>query len=414
MKRSYRYHTFYTLFLLFFIYMFDFADRKIMSVLFPFIKEEWDLGDMQLSMLGGVVSLMVAIFVIPSAIIVDRWSRKKMIALMVFIWSIMTLMCAFAQNYYQLLLFRALIGIGEAAYAPAAIAMISKIFPPNHRGKYIGIYDAAAPLGIALGMAVGGYIGMMYGWRYAFGYVAIPGILLSVLMLFAKDYKTLPLYEHAQKTQFSLKTISSLFSIKTLVLVFFAFACVVGVNTAMIDWAPSYFIRFHGLTESQAGYVSGLIALCVLIGAPLGGWLGDRASLRYSNGKVLVCFIGTLASAISLGVALLLSHTSLAIVFFCLFGVFSIACLAPGTAIIQDLVQPGLRSVAFGVNVVVMSVFGAVLFLFIVGLLSDMYSLHIALLFLPIAMAVGSLLFFLSRTSYVRDYKNVSKEIADV
>ncbi|HRS19003.1 MAG TPA: MFS transporter, partial [Bacteroidales bacterium] len=172
-----KHRSFYILFLVFVIYLIDFADRKVMSVLFESIKYDWNITDVQLSLLEGVTSLVIAVCVLPMAIAIDRWSRKYMIAIMVAAWSIITFVCAFAENYTQLLILRALIGIGEAAYAPAAVSLLSKSFPARHRAKYIGIFDAAAPLGVALGMIVGGYIGMIYGWRHAFGIVAIPGII---------------------------------------------------------------------------------------------------------------------------------------------------------------------------------------------------------------------------------------------
>ncbi|MFW5850944.1 MAG: spinster family MFS transporter [Bacteroidota bacterium] len=411
MRRSYRFKTYYTLSLLVLIYMFDFADRKIMSVLYPHIKEEWLISDTQLSMIGGIVSLVIAVFVIPASIMVDRWSRKKMIILMVFVWSLMTLLCAFAQNYHQLLLFRAMIGIGEAAYAPAAIALISKLFPANRRGIYIGIYDAASPLGIALGMIIGGYIGMIYGWRYALGLVAIPGFILTLLFFFAKDYKTLPIYIDKTKASFNFSTISLIFSKQSLLFVFIAFAGVVGVNTAMIDWAPSFFVRFHGLTEHEAGNVSALIAVSVLIGAPLGGWAGDRLSQFRKNGLLLVACIATLLSSISLFCAVYIQNVYIATIAFCLFGVTSIACLAPGTAVIQNVVQAGIRSVAYGINVLIMNVFGAFLCVYAVGLISDAHNLRTGLLLLPFVMGGASVFFYLASRVYQKDYAAVSKEV---
>ncbi|MFO7869733.1 MAG: MFS transporter [Bacteroidales bacterium] len=411
--RVYRFKAYYTLSLLVLIYMFDFADRKIMSVLFPLIKQDWHISDVQLSLIGGVVSIMVAVFVIPASIMVDRWSRKKMIILMVLIWSTMTLLCAFAQEYYQLLLFRALIGLGEAAYAPAAIALISKIFPSRRRGTYIGIYDAASPLGIALGMTVGGYIGMIYGWQYALGLVSVPGFILAGLFMFAKDYKTVPLYAQSKKTYFRISTLFHLFSKQSLVMVFIAFAGVVGVNTAMIDWAPSYFVRFYGVTEHMSGSISALIAVSVLVGAPLGGWLGDVLHKKYTNGLLLVSGVSTAISAICLGAALLSPHLGVAIAAFCLFGISSVACLAPGTAVIQNLVQPGIRSMAYGVNVLIMNIFGAFLCVFAVGVLSDMFNLRIGLAILPVIMGGASLFFFLAIQSYYTNYISVSREIVE-
>src|SRR5690554_5471923 len=95
---------FYMLTIIFVVYLFDYADRKVISALFTSIEEDWNVTNAQLEMLNGIVSLVIAIFVIPLSIIVDRWSRVKMISIMVFVWSLATLMCAFAENYTQLLI----------------------------------------------------------------------------------------------------------------------------------------------------------------------------------------------------------------------------------------------------------------------------------------------------------------------
>lgn len=411
MRRTAKTRAFYILTLLFLIYLFDFADRKILSVLFPLIKEDWNLSDMQLSMLEGVTSITIAIFVIPMAILVDRWSRKKMIAIMVFAWSLVTIACAFAENYTQLLLLRGLIGIGEAAYAPAAIAMISKFFPIKHRAKYIGIYDAAAPLGVALGMILGGYIGMAYGWRHAFGLVAVPGILLSILFLFVRDYKTLPMYHNHIKTNFQISHIIDLCKTKTLWYVYIAFACMVGINTSVLDWAPSFFMRVHGLTQVQAGYVSAIIAATVLIGAPLGGIVGDRLSRKIQHGKLLVAGFSTLGAGISLLFAVTVSNTTTSFICFGLFGIQTIAFLAPASAIIEEIVQPGIRTLAFGINVLLMNILGAFGIIMLVGYLSDLYGLQVSLQVVTCFSFIASLLFFISKKTYIRDYKTISSQI---
>lgn len=398
MKKTPKRRAFYILWVLAAIYMIDFADRKVLSVLFEAIKHDWQITDVQLSFLEGITSLVVALMVLPMSIIIDRWSRKYMIALMVALWSIITFMCAFAENYNQLLFLRAAIGIGEAAYAPAAVSLIAKVFPWQHRARYIGIFDAAAPLGVALGMIVGGYVGMIYGWRYAFGLVAIPGIILSVMALFIRDYHTLPVYVNNKKSSFSLSFVAELRHISPLWFVYFAFACLVGINTSVLDWAPSFFIRVHQLSSLQAGAMSATIALTALIGAPLGGYVADKLRQTRPDANYIVCMASALGVGIFLFAALQSSHIVAVYVFFTLYGLFAVSFLGPATAIIQSLVQPGVRTIAYAINVVIINVCGSFIIIMLVGYMSELWGISLALSIICSFALVAVILFFIAKT----------------
>lgn len=398
---------FYILCLVFAIYLIDFADRKVMSVLFESIKHDWNVSDVQLSFLEGITSLVIAVCVLPMAILIDRWSRKYMIAIMVAAWSIITFLCAFAENYNQLVLLRAMIGIGEAAYAPAAVSLLSKVFPIRHRAKYIGIFDAAAPLGVALGMVVGGYIGMVYGWRHAFGLVAIPGIIFAFMALFIRDYHTIPVYKNSKRVRFSFSQIQELFTIQTLWFVSIAFSCMVGINTAVLDWAPSFFMRVHNLSQAQAGYMSAIIAVTALIGAPLGGYIADRWTVIQHNAKLYVCSISTVCAGIFLFFALVSSHLYVVYSCFALFGMCTVAFLGPATAIIQEVVQPGLRTIAFSINVIAINILGSFLMIMLVGYISDSYNIQTALTFISFFAFVSAGLFWGAKYVFMADKRKI-------
>ncbi|MCL2327686.1 MAG: MFS transporter [Bacteroidetes bacterium] len=392
-------NAFYTLTLIFIIYLLDYADRKVMSALFPFIQAEWGISDAQCGMLNGIVSLMIAVFVIPMSILVDRWSRKKMISLMVFVWSIATLLCAFADNYTQLLIFRALTGLGEAAYAPAAIALLSKIFPTKYRATYIGIYDAASPIGAGIGIMLGGYIGTVYGWQHAFGILAIPGLLFSFLFLFVNDYATIQTQvKTVRETIHSIvQTVISLCKIKVLWILYVAYGLCIGVSACILDWIPSFLHRVHGLNEKEAGLASGIIAVSVLIGAPSGGFFADRWSKRQKHAKMYVSAFSTLLSAVFLFCAVQSTTLTSTMIFLGLFGVCTVAFLAPVTSIIQEIVATNVRALAFGINVMIMNTMGAFAMPVLIGKISDRYDLQIALSLLPVVAVVAAVLFWRSR-----------------
>lgn len=415
MLKSARAKANYMMILIFVVYMFDYADRMIVSSLIPYIKEDWHVSDANLGMLTSVVSLFIAIFVLPISVLVDRWSRKKMIALMVFLWSIATFLCSFADNYTQLLILRAMTGIGEAAYCPAAVALIVKVFPREYRARYLGIYDAASPIGAGLGLAIGGYVGMVLGWRHAFGLVAIPGIILSVLVLFINDYKTVPLSKTDDEFSFSNLFISlgRLLRVRTLWLVSIAYAGCIAINTSMMVWSPSFLNRFHGLSKSQAGTVSGAVAVLILIGAPLGGFLSDCWQKTNKNAKLLIASMSIAVSGVSLAIALWVDNFFVCLAFMLLFGITNVMFLAPINSLIQEVVHPGLRAAAFGFNVFLINILGAFGAPILVGYISDSFGLRTGMLFLPFVAIVSAVIIFLSKKQYFKDKCNVASLISD-
>lgn len=395
---------FYMLTIIFVVYLFDYADRKVISALFTSIEEDWNVTNAQLEMLNGIVSLVIAIFVIPLSIIVDRWSRVKMISIMVFVWSLATLMCAFAENYTQLLIFRGLTGFGEAAYAAAAIALITKHFPSRHRAKHIGIYDAAAPIGSGVGIIAGGLIGAKYGWQAAFGWLAVPGLILSILVLFIKDYHTIRI-----QTQSSVSLIRSvmqdalyLFKIPTLQYLYLAYGFVITVNTTMIDFLPKYLEITYLIPKEKSGLLSGGLAVGVLFGAILGGVIADMWEKQNKHAKIYVSIISTILSIICLLLALNSTDLWTALTFFALFGLNTVAFLAPVSTMIQQVVKTRVRALAFGFNVLIMNFF-VFIFSVLIGYISDFKGLTFALSLLSIFGICAIFLFYGARNSYHRD-----------
>lgn len=393
------------MFLICIAYFFDYADRMVMASLLPYIKADWNCSDSQLGMLTSIVNLFIAIFVLPLSVLVDKWSRTKMAALMIFFWSVSTLFSAFALTYNQLLFTRALTGIGEAAYAPASVALITMMYPLAKRARYIGFWNAFAPFGAAVGFIIGGTIGMLYGWRHALGVLAVPGIILSVFLWFAKDYKTVG---EASSSSGIAGTFSSVWkSVKeilgkpVLLLIFMAYALNMAINSAVLTWFPSYLNRYFDMDKHVAGKFSGVLALLTLIGAPLGGYLADKWFKKNKKARLLLPAITSAVATSFLLAALLTNHFQIAMTLFIVFGLFTMMYLAPATAAVQDVVHPGVRALAFGLNVVFMNFCGAFWAPVFVGFLSDHYGLHNAMYVLPVFGLAAALLFYLAIGSYL-------------
>jgi len=394
----------YMLFLLCLAYMFDYSDRMVISSILPFIKDAWDVSDKSLGTLTSIVSFFIALFVLPLSLLVDRWSRKKMVAIMVFFWSLATLGSALAQNFNQMVLSRALTGLGEAGYVPAAVASIAALYPVDKRAKTIGVWEAFAPFGAALGFIVGGKIGAIFGWRHALGVLAIPGIILSIFLWFSYDYKTVRFSKKkGERTKNFKDAIKRMLKTKTLWFVYFAFAMNYAASAAILFWLPSYLNRFYGISEKLAGTFSSGMAMLALVGAPLGGWLADVWQKKRKNARMVFSGYTALLAAIFLAGALLLIGSKASIPFFALYGIFSIAYLAPASAVVQDVVHPGVRALAYGVNVVTMNIFGPAWSPIAVGWLSDKFGLDMAFWLLPVLIVVAFILFQIGSFFYVKD-----------
>ncbi len=402
----------YLLVLLCLTYLFDYADRMVVGALIPFIKSDWGLSDQELGSLTSVIYMTIALFVLPLSLIVDRWSRRKMISIMVLVWSMATLACAFARNYGELVWARAMVGLGEAGYAPAGTAVLAGAYPVQARARTMGIWNAFIPLGAAVGFLLGGYIGQNWGWRHAFGLVALPGLVLGVLFWFTRDYRTVPLEEKTlEERSSSLRglgsSIKGLMKIPTLWFVYLAFAMNTAITTCLMTWLPSYFHRFHGMSEQKAGSMAAGLALLVLVGAPLGGFLADRWRKSRLNARMVFSGITSGISAVLLAGALVFSQTPLFGPLLVLFGVLTVCYVAPSAAVTQDVVHPGLRALSYGLCVICQHLLGGAWSPMLVGGLSDKIGMDKALLVIPLFGILASALLLVGSRGYGKDLGKV-------
>jgi MFS family permease len=402
-----------TLLLLCLTMLFDYADRMVVGALIPFIKQDWGLSDQALGALTSVIYLTIAIFVVPLSILVDRWSRRKMISLMVFIWSLATLACAFTRNYGQLLVARALVGLGEAGYAPAGTASLAAAYPREARARALGVWNAFIPIGSAVGFVVGGYIGQHYGWRHAFGLVSLPGIILAVTFWFTKDYRTVSLPHEGSSGPETAgnfrRSALGLSRIPTIWFVYLAFAMNTAITTALLTWLPAYFHRFHGMDKQTAGNMAAGMMMLVMVGAPLGGFLADRWIRKRVNARMVFSGLTSLLSALLLATALLFAQSSLFLPLFVCFGIITVCYVAPSAAVTQEVVHPGMRALSYGLCVICQHLLGGAWSPMLIGALSDRWGLDKALFVLPFFGLIAAGLLLVGSRWYERDLGRVGE-----
>lgn len=401
----------YTFVLLFLLYFFDYADRMVVNSLFPFLQKDWGLSDAECGMLVSVVYWSIVIATLPVSILVDRWSRTKVIAGMAILWSVATAACGFAKNFSQLLTARVAIGLGEAGYAPGGTAMIAAIFPQKRRALMMGIWNASIPLGAAAGIGVGGYVAQHYGWQHAFGLVAVPGLVISLLFFFVKDYKTVNLADEKQKAPGIREVSAQFLRTPSLLFTYGGFAANNFVTAALITWLPTFFHRVQEIPMDKAGPKGGAIMLTAMIGAPLGGFLCDLWLRRRPDARPLfAAFSAATTGLVFAGAFLFLPHGSTEqYALLLLGGLFAAFYLPAAAAVTQDVVHPGLRAVAYSLCVVAMNLFGASLGPVFVGAVSDRTDIASAMSWLPIFCGISSAAFFAASRFYLKDVERASQ-----
>jgi MFS family permease len=173
----------YALTLLLIVYICNFVDRNILSIVAQPMKEELKLADWQVGLLGGLAfALFYVTAGLPIARLAERRNRVKIISVLLVIWSVMTAVCGLAQNFLQMLLARIGVGAGEAGCSPASHSLIADYFPRGQRTTALAIYSMGIPAGPMIAGLVGGWAAQEYGWRAAFFVVGIPGLFLSVIV----------------------------------------------------------------------------------------------------------------------------------------------------------------------------------------------------------------------------------------
>jgi MFS family permease len=403
----------YVFTLLFLLYMFDYIDRMVVTSMFTSIEHDWGITHTQSGALVSAVFFAIVLLTFPVSILVDRWSRTKTIGLMAIIWSIATALCALTGNFVQLFMARLLIGVGEAGYAPGGSAMISGLYPIDKRARMMGIWNASIPLGSAIGILLGGIIAVKLGWKHAFGIVAIPGMIVAILFLFVKDYKTVDLSfvdKNSNKIKMEKKDMIREFLTKpSVIFTYFGMAAVVFVTTSLLTWLPTYFEKTRNLPQETAGKMASSVMVLALIGAPLGGYLTDLWRKHRDNARLLFPALSTLLSAIVLFIALALGRGNIQYVMFLIFGVLVISFISGAAAVTQDVIHPGLRASSYAIAVVVQNLLGATTAPVIMGKIYDLTNIQTAVSVLPFMLLLGSFLFWMGSRHYVNDLERVSR-----
>ena len=394
--------------LTFLLMLIDFVDRQVVVSMFPALKAEWKLSDKELGGLISIISLIVAVGSLPIAILADRWSRTKSIAMMALVWSLATIACGFASNYTELLAARGFVGLGEAGYGAVGGALLASLFPSRLRATIIGAFIAAATIGSVLGVVLGGVISAKWGWRNAFGVVGIPGVFLALLYFFVRDYKTVALVTRdatgtATKMRFG-QMAASLFRAPSAVATYFAGGLQLLLVSTMYAWLPSYLSRSYGLPMDQAGIKSAIVLLMGSLGAVFWGFVADRVGRNRPRNKMFVMAFTSIATFLTLTAAFgFIEPGDRQFQLIVLGGFFMAGMIGICAAVVIDVVHAGLRSTATAINALAQNLLGLAIGPILAGAISDSYGLPMAMTVMPAFCLLSAIVSVVGARSFERD-----------
>ncbi len=372
------------------IYVFNFLDRQLMSILQEPIKEELGLSDGEIGLMTGFFfALFYTVFGVIVGFLADRTSRKRILWAGCFLWSLFTALCGMAKNYPTMMVARMGVGVGEAAGAPPSYSIISDYFPEHRRGFALAIFSLGVPIGMALGAAFGAKIHELWGWRSAFIGIGIAGVIASFIMLFvvkepkrgAQDMKVDPHMEEAptqvleedDKAGF-IPTILAFFSNRVLMFTALGAGFSAFAGYAALHWNVSFLIRVKGIDYGQiAVFYSMLLAVCMGLGTLLSGGLVDWLSRRSKAWYGILPAV-TLALCVPFHLLYIYAPTwQMALVYLSVPTFLSIFYLAPAIAVVQNAAKPNQRTMAGALLLMVLNIIGLGGGPTFVGYLSDFF-----------------------------------------
>lgn len=352
----------------------DWADRSILNISLQAIKTEFNLSDAQAGMLPSLLQLGVALLLIPTAVMADRYARRKVIMGMATIWSLFTLATGMATQLWHLLVSRFMVGSGEAGYQPAGQTWLGLTFPKEMRTRIMALFMMCMPIGVATGLFVGGaLLNATHNWRTSFFIFGFVGLVLAVIVFFLPDYRSIREKGEGALSKTYFRQWSAMFKVKTYWIYIFSSTFIFFMVFAIQAWAPALILRTYNLDTLTVGMTMGAVGLLNLL-APLGGLLADRWQLRSKVGRPLFLLVITILSLAGVTASMLLigklSFQSW-LLFYAL-ATLIMACMTPVLqVIVHDVIPVSIRAVAVGIMLAISQIGGGVLGPIFVGAVSD-------------------------------------------
>lgn len=370
----------------------NYIDRSVLNAVQPLIQSEFHVSDAQIGRLTTVFLIfytLAAPFMGPLA---DRYSRRLIIALGAFAWSGATLLTAVTHSYDALLIRHTLVGVGEASFVTISPTVVADLFPESVRGRVLGFFYLAIPVGFALGYPIGGYFGTHYGWRVPFLLAGFPGFVLGALVLLLPDPPR-GQFDSLKETP-ERRSVSGLVRNPAFLTATFGMAMMTFAQGGLLVWMPTFLSRMRGYTLLQANNLFGVIlAIDGTIASLAGGWLGDRLLRRTRSAYYLVS-----AASMGLGIPVMMialfNRGPVMVPGIAVAGFLLLLNTAPLNAAVINSVGGHIRATAIAVNLFVIHFLGDAFSPWLIGRVSDKSSLESGFISTVVATALSSAILF--------------------
>ncbi len=370
----------------------NYVDRNVLFAVQPLVQDEFHVSNAQIGYLTSAFLgfyMIAAPFVGPLA---DRYSRKLIIVLGAIFWSGLTLLTAVTHTYTELLIRHTLVGIGEATFVTIAPTFVADLFAEKVRGRILGVFYLAIPVGSAAGYLLGGYLAPHFGWRFPFYIAAAPGFLLALGVIFLKEPER-GQFDSVKETP-ERGTVLGLarnpaFLTSTLGMAAMTFS-LGGIQV----WIPKFLFSERHYTLERANLLFGLIIVVDgILAALAGGWLGDFLLPRMKSSYYLVSAASMLLGMPVMIVALFVKGP-LMIPAIAVAAFFLLLNTAPLNAAVINSVGAHIRATALAVNIFIIHLLGDVPSPTMMGWVADKRSLQTAFVLPIIAMGISSAILF--------------------
>ena len=399
----------YTLSLLTTLNLLDYVDRYIIASVGSLIRRDFTISDSQFGLFGTLFFLVYLVTAPLFGYLGDRYPRRAILALGAILWSLATAGAVLAPSYLALLLSRGMVGIGEASFGTLSPPFLADYFPVRQRARVMAIFYVTIPAGAALAYLLAGSLGESHGWRFCFLLVGLPGLLLALPIFRLREpvrgamdggagsIPDPPVphdgFSYRQRISHVYENYRELIRSRSYLFTNLGYAALTFAIGGMAFWLPRYLETIKGVSFAESNHLTGgIVALAGFVGTLAGGFAGDLMMRWTRRAYLLLSGLGVLA-AIPFSMAAIVSPDR-AVFVPCLTAAIFFLFLNTGllNAVIVSVSPVPLRSTAVAANIVIIHIFGDAPSPYLIGWVSDFYTLQGGILLAVVAMLVSGIL----------------------
>ena len=424
-----------TLFLLALIYVFSYIDRNLIAIVIEPIKQEFGVSDTVMGAVSGLAfAVLYSVFSFPLSRLADSGvNRKSIVAVCCGLWSLATMASGMVGQFWQFVIFRMTVAIGEAGGTSPSISMVSDLYPPHKRSFAISLYMLGPHIGLLAAMALGGWIAQEFGWRAVFIFFGAPGIVIALLLYILGRDPGMGVYDTEAEKQVRLQPQGKFFNdLRDIIKIKgFLYICMGTAVAGMVGygygiWAPTFMVRNFDMTLAHAGLSFGLASgVFAAVGSMFSGYYCDKLCRTNTRWQLRMPVIGVLLS-IPFGCGFLfwpadaiwqLGSVKIphAIIFAAGFSFFNSWWPTLAFAAVSKLVNSKQRATSIAMLALFLTLFGAGIGPLLTGTFSDLFSqtdagegLQYAILLMLMMLVLSALFYHKAIAPYFTHMTNIA------